>query len=136
MELGPQTAVLCLRDRIQASECNRKFLPPTCLGFAEQSHACQTDLARLPPRRCADPGRSVAADSPGNPPIRRVVCLPRAARGYPPGRGDTGRAAVGRAAVGRAGSFKSGRPGRSAPARLRMQKFRISFRPPFLSAFD
>ena len=43
--------------------------------------ACQTDLAR--PRRCADPGRSVAADSPENPPIRRVVCLPRAARGYP-----------------------------------------------------
>ena len=63
--------------------------------------ACQTDSAR--PRRCADPGRSVAADSPGNPPIRRVVCLPRA-RGYPPGRGDTGRTAV-----GRAGSFNSGK---------------------------
>ena len=64
--------------------------------------SCQTDLAR--PRRCADSGRSVAADSPGNPPIRRVVCLPRAARGYSPGRGDTGRAAV-----GRAGSFNSGK---------------------------
>ena len=30
-----------------------------------------------------------------SPPIRRVVCLPRAARGYPSGWGDTGRAAVG-----------------------------------------
>ena len=49
----------------------------------------------------ADPGRSVAADSPGNPPIRSV-CLPCAARGYSPGRGDNCRAAV-------AGSFNSGK---------------------------
>ena len=61
--------------------------------------ACQTDLAR--PRRCADPGGSVAADSPGNPPIRRVVCLPRAARGHPPSRGDTGCHGPGRRRAGR-----------------------------------
>ena len=38
-----------------------------------------------------------------NPSIRLVVCLPLAARGYPPDLGDTGQAAV-----GRTGSFNDG----------------------------
>ena len=42
--------------------------------------ACQADLAR--PRRCADPDSFVAANLPGNPPIRSVDLLPR---GYPTG---------------------------------------------------
>ena len=60
----------------------------------------ETELAR--PHRCADYRRSVAADATGISPIRRVVCLPRAACGYPPGWGDAGQAAL-----GRAGSFNS-----------------------------
>ena len=58
--------------------------------------ACQTDLAR--PRRCADPGRSVAAGSPGNPPIRRVDLsatrrprLPARSGRHGPGRRPAGR---------------------------------------------
>ena len=56
---------------------------------AGQSVACayQTDLART--RRCADPGRSVAA-------LAASICLQSAPRRLPGRLGDTGRAAVGR----------------------------------------
>ena len=75
------------------------------------------DLAR--PRRCVDPGRSVAAYSPGKSDSRPrlsaatrrqlPVCLLRAAC-YPPGRGDTGRpAAVGRLTPERTGTRPVGR---------------------------
>ena len=47
------------------------------------SESCQTYLAR--PRRCSDPGRFVAEDSPEN-----SICLPRATRGYR-GRRRAGR---------------------------------------------
>ena len=48
-------------------------------------------LART--RRCADPGRSVAADTPENPPLRSVYHAPAA--GYPSDLGDTGRPSPG-----------------------------------------
>ena len=50
----------------------RTSLWPTARAhcFTCRSPACQTESART--RRCADPGGSVAAGSPKNPPVRRV----------------------------------------------------------------
>ena len=60
--------------------------------------------AQARPRRCADPRRFVAADFPGNPPIRRVDLSATRHPRLRAGLGDTSRAAV-----GQAGSFNSGK---------------------------
>ena len=80
------------------AEVRRNFITTTVRVFVP---ACQNDLAQRP-RRCAQPGRFVAADSPGNPPIRRVdpslsasamrhLRLPDRSGGHGPGHRRAGR---------------------------------------------
>ena len=74
--------------RIQHCLSLRLSLP---LAYHFSTGGAGNALARA--RRCADPGRSVAADPPENPPLRSVYHALAAA--YPADLGDTGRPSPG-----------------------------------------